>query len=139
MNSITPIHSSLLIETTNTCHQDHQHWQQIIRQQEEEIRQLRSLLLEIMNQYNCRSLRHDAVDYYRDLNHLQSKLDRLNRDMICEGVDCPADTHQPACTNTRFGLSATIERHATMLVSEFSRIKDGCLQFLSGMMSLNML
>ena len=125
--------------TTNSCQHDHQHWQQIIHQQEDEIRQLRALLLEIMNQYNCRSLRHDAVDYYRDLNHLQTKLDRLHRDLICEGIDCPIDTQQPNCANIHFGLSATIERHATMLIGEFARIKGGCLQFLSGMMSLNLL
>ncbi|MVM31728.1 hypothetical protein GO755_16895 [Spirosoma sp. HMF4905] len=139
MNSAASIHPLRLAETTTSCQHDHQHWQQIIHQQAEEIRQLRSLLLEVMNLYNCRSLRHDAVDYYRDLNHLQTKLDRLNRDMICEGVECPANPQQPACTDTRFGLSTTIERHATALASEFSRIKDGCLQFLSGMMSLNLL
>lgn len=135
MNSTTSINSL----STTACHQDHQHWQYIIRQQEEEIRQLRTLLLEVMEQYNCRSLRHDAVDYYRDLNHLQTKLNRLHRDMICESVACPADIQNRECTNTRFGISATIERHTTALVNEFSRIKDGCLQFLSGMMSLNLL
>lgn len=124
---------------TAACQHEHQYWQQIIRQQEEEIRQLRTLLLEVMNLYNCRSLRHDAIDYYRDLNHLQTKLDRLNRDMICEGIECPVEAQQPVCANTHFGLSATIGRHATILVGEFSRIKDGCLQFLSGMMSLNLL
>lgn len=125
--------------TTTTCHQQHQHWQQLIRQQEEEIRQLRALLLDVMNPYNCRSLRHDAIDYDRDLNHLQAKLDRLHRNLICEGVDCAAVREHPSCINSHFGLSETIERHAMGLVSEFSRIKDGCLQFLSGMMSLNLL
>ncbi|QMW00881.1 hypothetical protein [Spirosoma foliorum] len=128
-----------LSEKTASCQHEHQHWQQIIRQQEEEIRNLRSLLLDVMNLYNCRSLRHDAVDYYRDLNQLQTKLTRLNRDLICEGVECQVVLNQPTCTNTHFGLSATIERHATVLANEFSRIKDGCLQFLSGMMSLNLL
>lgn len=139
MNSSASIHPLPGSETTASCQHEHQHWQQIIRQQEDEIRQLRSLLLEVMNLYNCRSLRHDAIDYYRDLNHLQTKLDRLNRDMICEGIDCPIEAQKPICANTHFGLSATIERHATVLFSEFSRIKDGCLQFLSGMMSLNLL
>ena len=139
MNPSASTYSLRSLETTASCQHEHQHWQQIIRQQEEEIRQLRTLLLEVMNLYNCRSLRHDAIDYYHDLNHLQTKLDRLILDMICEGIDCPIDSHQPACTNTHFGLSATIERHGTALVSEFSRIKDGCLQFLSGMMSLNLL
>jgi len=137
MNPTASVNSFSL--STTACHQDHQHWQHIIREQEEEIRQLRTLLLEVMEQYNCRSLRHDAVDYYRDLNHLQTKLNRLHRDMICEGADCPIDTQKQDCSNNRFGISATIERHATALVGEFSRIKDGCLQFLSGMMSLNLL
>lgn len=125
--------------STTACHHDHQHWQQIICQQEEEIRQLRALLLDVMNHYNCRSLRHDAVDYYRDLNQLQTKLDRLHRDLICEGADCSMAEKKVPCADSRFGLSATIERHATSLISEFTRIKDGCLQFLAGMMSLNML
>lgn len=122
-----------------SCQQEHQYWQQIIYQQEEEIRQLRGLLLDVMNQYTCRSLRHDAVDYYRDLNHLQTKLSRLHRDLICDCADCPPASQKQACVDTHFGLSATIERHTTALVGEFSRIRAGCLQFLSGMMSLNML
>ncbi|GAB3946019.1 hypothetical protein GCM10028805_16070 [Spirosoma harenae] len=121
------------------CHQNYQYWQRLIHQQEVEIQQLRSLLLEVMNLYNCRSLRHDAVDYYRDLNKLQTKLDWFTRDLICEGIDCKFHQEKPSCDNTRFNLSATLERHATSLVGEFSRIKDGCLQFLSGMMSLNLL
>jgi hypothetical protein len=128
-----------VIPPITTCQQDHQHWQQIIRQQEEEIRQLRALLLEVMECYNCRSLRHDAIDYYRDLNHLQTRLDRLNRDFVCEGVACQPDNENLPCTDTRFNLTATIERHAVSIMAEFSRVKAGCLQFLSGMMSLNML
>ncbi len=139
MNPITAIPSHRQPVTATSCQQEHQNWQQIICQQEEEIRQLRALLLDVMNQYNCRSLRHDAVDYYQDLNHLQTKLSRLHRDLICDCADCPPANHKQACANTHFGLSASIERHATALMNDFSRIKDGCLQFLSGMMSLNML
>ncbi len=125
--------------STTTCHQDHQHWQQIICQQEEEISQLHALLLDVLNQYNCRSLRHDAVDYCRDLNHLRTKFDRLHRDLICESVDCSLAKENLSCTDSRFDLSATIERHAIALAGEFSRIKAGCLQFLSSMMSLNLM
>lgn len=139
MNRVPSTNLFSLPVTTISCHQEHQHWQQIIRQQEEEIQQLRTLLLDVMDQYNCRSLRHDAIDYYQDLNQLQTKLDRLHRDLICNGVDCSPAIQELACGNAHFGLSATIERHTTLLISEFSRIKDGCLQFLSGMMSLNLL
>ncbi|GAB4039336.1 hypothetical protein [Spirosoma jeollabukense] len=139
MNRVPSINLFPLPITTTSCHEEHQHWQQIIRQQEEEIQQLRTLLLDVMDQYNCRSLRHDAIDYYQDLNQLQTKLDRLHRDLICNGVDCSPAKQELACDNVHFGLSATIERHTTLLISEFSRIKDGCLQFLSGMMSLNLL
>ena len=139
MNRTASIDLSSQPTTTAACHQEHQHWQQIIRQQEEEIRQLRALLLDVMNHYNCRSLRYDAVDYDRDLNQLQAKLDRLNRNLVCEGIDCSVAKEKLPCTDVRFGLSATIERHATSLVNEFTRIKDGCLQFLAGMMSLNRL
>ncbi|GAB4026743.1 hypothetical protein [Spirosoma koreense] len=139
MNSNMVANPTAQTGSTAQCHQQHQHWQQIIRQQEEEIRQLRALLLEIMNQYNCRSLRHDAIDYYRDLNQLQTKLNRLQCDLVCEGIDCSSGPEKPSCSNVRFGLSATLERHTNLLIGEFSRIKDGCLQFLSGMMSLNLL
>ncbi len=125
--------------SAETCHQDHQHWQQVIRRQEEEILQLRSLLHDVMEQYNCRSLRYDAVDYYQALNHLQSDIKQLRRNMICEGNECLHLTENVICINTRFGLSATIERHAAKLMNDFSRVKDGCLQFLSGMMSLNLM
>ncbi len=121
------------------CHQQHQYWHHIIRQQEEEIGQLRALLLDVMEQHNCRSLCHDASDYYRDLNHLQTNLSRLQRDLICEGVTCSPTAGSGSCADIRFGLSATIERHAAILLGDFSRIKAGCLQFLSGMMSLNLL
>ena len=125
--------------STAACHGQHQHWQHLIRQQEEEIRQLRALLLEVMAPYNGRSLRHDAIDYYRDLNHLQTKLDRLQGDLICAGVPCALTSEKGSCADARFPLSAIMERHAAALVGEFSRVKDGCLQFLSGMMSLNLL
>ncbi|GAB3720937.1 hypothetical protein [Spirosoma lituiforme] len=125
--------------TTVACQQEQQHWQQIIRQQEEEIRQLRSLLLEVMRHDTCRSLCHDAVDYCRDLNQLQTKLDRLNRDLLCNGAVCSSSQRMLMCTDARFSLAATIERHATALVGEFSRINDGCRQFLACLMSLNLL
>ncbi|WP_420148606.1 hypothetical protein [Spirosoma sp.] len=139
MNRTASTDSSRPFTSTEGCQQDHQRWQQIICQQEEEIRQLRALLLDVMNHYNSRSLRHDAVDYYRDLNKLQIKLDRLHRDLVCERADCLVAEKNLACADSRFGLSATIERHATLLAHEFTRIKDGCLQFLAGMMSLNRL
>ncbi|MFD2933481.1 hypothetical protein [Spirosoma flavum] len=139
MDSTLSSSSSIMPLTTASCHQENQHWQLIIRQQEEEIRQLQTLLLDVMKQYNCHSLRHDAVDYCRDLNELQTKLNRLHRDLICESVDCMPATGKTSCSDARFALSVTLERHATALIGEFSRIKDGCLQFLSGMMSLNLL
>lgn len=125
--------------TIITCQAQHKLLKGVIRQQEKEIAQLRSLLLEVMEQYNCRSLRHDAIDYYRDLNQLQTKLNRLQRDMICESTHCPATPAKATCSDVRFGVSATIDRHSKALVREFSRIKDGCLQFLNGMMSLNLI
>lgn len=139
MNPSAPFNPFRVPASTAACHEQHQHWQHIIRQQEDEIRQLRALLLDVMEQHNCRSLHHDAIDYYRDLNHLQTKLERLHRDFICEGVTCASTTEKESCADARFNLSATIERHTAVLIGEFSRIKDGCLQFLSGMMSLNLL
>jgi hypothetical protein len=139
MNSPVSIYPFGLALTTTSCHQQHQHWHQLIRQQVEDILQLRALLLDVMDYDNFRSLRHDAIDYYRELNHLQTKLDRLHHDLICAGVDCSATHEKGSCANARFGLSNTLERHATALIGEFCRIKDGCLQFLSGMMSLNLL
>lgn len=125
--------------TAETCHQDHQYWQQIIRRQEEEILQLRSLLHDVMEQHNYRSLRYDAVDYYQALNHLQSDITQLRRNMVCESNECLHLTQNSSCKDARFGLSAAIDRHAAKLMNDFSRVKDGCLQFLSGMMSLNLM
>jgi hypothetical protein len=139
MNQTTVLHSANLSATTESCHQDHQYWQQIIRRQEEEITQLRSLLHDVMEQHNCRSLKYDAVDYDQALNHLQSDIKQLRQKMICEGNECLHQAQQLTCTNSRFGISATIERHTTKVINDFTRVKDGCLQFLSGMMSLNLL
>lgn len=139
MNQTTVRQSANLFATTESCHQDHQHWQQIIRQQEEEINQLRSLLHDVMEQHNYRSLQYDAVDYDQALNHLQSDIKQLRQTMICEGNECLHQARTKSCTDSRFGISATIERHATSVINDFTRVKDGCLQFLSGMMSLNLL
>lgn len=125
--------------TTSSCHQENQHWKQIIGQQEEEILQLRSLLRDVLEQHNCRSLRYDAIDYYRALNHLQGNINQLRRDIICDSNACMHQAGSTSCQEAHYGLSATIDRHATKLINEFTRVKDGCLQFLSGMMSLNLL
>ncbi|GAB2535174.1 hypothetical protein [Spirosoma aerophilum] len=139
MNQTTVLNPANLSATIEGCHQDHQYWQQIIRRQEEEISQLRSLLHDVMEQHNYRSLQYDAVDYDQALNHLQSDIKQLRQTMICESTECLNPVRNLTCTNARFGISTTIERHTTKVINDFSRVKDGCLQFLSGMMSLNLL
>ncbi|GAB3511537.1 hypothetical protein GCM10027341_51140 [Spirosoma knui] len=139
MDSLRPYTPTITPLTMVSCHHEYQQLQQTIRRQEEEIEQLQTLLLDVLNRYNYRSLRHSAIDYYGNLNQLRARLKRLRRDMICESTYCQKANEQVPCRDQRFGLSTTIERHATILIDEFVRIKDGCVQFLSGMMTLNLL
>lgn len=86
-----------------------------------------------------RSLGYGAIDYDQALNHLQDDIQYLRQTMICDGSECLQRLQCVSCSNSRFGLSATMDRHATGLLADFSRINTGCVRLLSGMMSLNLL
>lgn len=125
--------------TLPACRAGYQDQRQAIERHEEEINQLQALLLDVLTRYNYRSLRHSAVAYCRKLNNLRTLLNRLHRDLVCEGAACGAITDTKACYDKHFGLSITLERHIKTLTDEFERIKADCIQFLSGMMTLNLL
>ncbi|AKD57450.1 hypothetical protein [Spirosoma radiotolerans] len=125
--------------TLPACRSGYQDQQQAIGRQTEEIDQLQTLLLDVLNRYNYRSLRHSAVEYYRKLNNLRTRLNWLHRDFVCEGLNCGTATQNRACYDLHFGLSVALEHHITTVTDEFERIKADCIQFLSGMMTLNLL
>ncbi|GAB3772941.1 hypothetical protein GCM10028818_13750 [Spirosoma horti] len=125
--------------TLPACRAGYQGQQQTIDRQAEEIDQLQTLLLDVLNRYNYRSLRHSAVEYYRKLNNLRTRLNWLHRDFVCEGANCGVVSGTKACYDAHFGLSVNLERHITTVTDEFERIKADCVQFLSGMVTLNLL
>lgn len=125
--------------TLPACRAGYLNQKQAIERQEEEIDQLQALLLDVLNRYNYRSLRHSAVEYCRKLNNVRTLLNRLHRDLVCEGITCGAVIETKACYDTHFGLSVALESHIKTLTDEFERIKADCTQFLSGMMTLNLL
>lgn len=125
--------------TLPACRAGYHDQQQAIDRQTQEIDQLQTLLLDVLNRYNYRSLRHSAIEYYRKLNNLRTRLNWLHRDFVCEGVNCGTITETRTCPDTHFGRSATLERHVATLTDEYESIKANCIQFLSGMMTLNLL
>lgn len=120
------------------CRNQHQAWATTLAQHEQEIDQLLMLLGDLLDYPNYQQLRHRAVAHYGHLNHLKSRFQRLRLDMICEGADCWPSARQ-ACTNPRFGLYTTIDSSFHNLTDEFSKVKAGCYQFLSVMVTLNLL
>ncbi|QKZ14070.1 hypothetical protein [Spirosoma sp. KUDC1026] len=121
-----------------TCRSQHCTWNKLLIHNEQEIDQLQELLADLLEKHTYRSLRHRALDYYSNLNQLKSRIQRLRLDMICEGVDCSPVEPTP-CREPRFGLFATIESHFRSLTDEFSHLKAGCYQFLSVVVTLNLL
>ncbi|QHV95551.1 hypothetical protein [Spirosoma endbachense] len=122
-----------------TCRSQHQTWAMTIAQNEQEIDQLLAILSDLLDYQQYKSLRQRAVDYYGDLNHLKSRFQRLKLDMICEGVACNP-SERLACREPRIGLYATlaVDSQLRSLMDELGRIKAGCYQFLSVMVTLNL-
>ncbi len=121
-----------------TCRTQHQTWAATIAQHEQEIDQLLALLNDLLEHHNYQSLRHRAVNYYGDLNHLKSGFQRLRLDTICQTMDC-SHTQRQSCREPRFSLYATIESRFHALTDDLNRIQAGCYQFLSVMVTLNLL
>ncbi|MCY7352415.1 MAG: hypothetical protein LH606_17410 [Cytophagaceae bacterium] len=123
-----------------TCRNQHQHWATTIVQDEREIDQLLILLADLPTQPPYRSLRHNAVDYLGDLNLLKSSFQRLRGAMVCDRVACTS-TEQLPCSSPRLGWYTTlaVDSHLRTLTDEFNRIKEGCYQFLSGLVTLNLI
>jgi hypothetical protein len=120
------------------CRSQHYTWSKILIQDEQEIDQLQELLADLLEKHNYRNLRHRAIDYYSNLNQLKSRIQRLRLDIICEGIGC-SSAGPTSCNESRFGLFTSIETHFQNLTDEFNRLKDGCYQFLSVVVTLNLL
>jgi hypothetical protein len=120
------------------CRRQHYTWSKILIQDEQEIDQLQEILADLLEKHNYRNLRHRAIDYCSNLNHLKSRIQRLRLDLICEGVGCSL-AELTTCRESHFGLFTSIETHFQNLTDEFSRLRDGCYQFLSVVVTLNLL
>ncbi|GAB3642667.1 hypothetical protein GCM10027423_33030 [Spirosoma arcticum] len=96
------------------------------------------MLTNLPEHHSYRSLHHPAVDYIGSLNLLKMSFQRVRLDMVCEGVTCTPTEHQ-RCHEPRFGVYTLIEGHCRPLTDEFNRVKAGYYQFLSGLMTLNLI
>ncbi|WP_338874656.1 hypothetical protein WBJ53_03455 [Spirosoma sp. SC4-14] len=120
------------------CRSQNQVWTTAIVQYEQEIDNLLALLADLLEHPTYQNLRLRAIDYYGTLNQVKSRFQRLRLDMVCENRVCmPSD--QQVCREPRFGLYTLVDSHLRALADEFSRVKAGCYQFLSVMVTLNML
>lgn len=120
------------------CHHQNQVWATAIAHYEQEIDQLLTLLSDLLDTHSYQNLRHRAFAYHGSMNHLKSRFQRLRLDMVCESVVC-MPTGSQSCREPRFGLYKTIESHFQALTGEFNRVKAGCYQFLSVVVTLNIL
>lgn len=131
-NSITDFDLQLLKQ----CRTENQRLETIFTGYEQEIDQLMVLLTDVLEQYNYHSLRHRAIDYFVDLKHLKIRLARLRMDLICASGQCGQSS---PCKEPRLGLFQSIKPQLTALTNEFLSIKEGCYQFLSVMVQLNLM
>jgi|GEM_PF-1900388 len=120
------------------CRSQNQAWTTAIVQYEQEIDNLLALLADLLEHPVYQNLRLRAIDYHGTLNHVKNRLQRLRLDMVCENRVCLPSERQ-VCRDPRFGLQPLVESHLRALTDEFSRVKAGCYQFLSVMVTLNML
>ncbi len=118
-----------------TCRTQHQHWNQVLTQHEQEIAQAVDLLTDLLTQHNSPLLRHRAVQYVSKFNNLKSRLQRLRLDMVCAHAVCPPTV----CSEPRFTLYTGIDLSIRRMSDEFTQLSSGCYQFLSVLVSLNVL
>ncbi|GAB2583574.1 hypothetical protein [Spirosoma areae] len=139
INRLTP---NLPLQTLppgiQTCRHQNQHWAATLAQNEQEIDQLLSLLANLPEHHSYRSLHHPAVDYSGSLNLLKMSFQQLRLDMVCEGMTCTL-TERQTCQEPRFGVYTLIERHCRPLTDEFNRVRDEYYQFLTCLMTLNLI
>ncbi len=117
------------------CRTQHQHWDQALTQHEQEITQTVDLLTDLLTQHNSPLLRHRAVQYVSKFNNLKSRLQRLRLDMVCAHSVCP----RTSCSEPRFTLYTGIDLSIRRMSDELTQLSSGCYQFLSVLVSLNVL
>lgn len=131
---------SLALSTTQVakCQQQHHTWATTLTQNEQEIDQLLGLLTDLLEQHNYRSLQHDAIDYYGDLNGLKARIQQLRHDFVCDGMACRAET-TPHCNPVKATRPGYIGQAFGRLLGDFDRTKANCTAFLAGLVGLNLL
>ncbi|QJD79870.1 hypothetical protein [Spirosoma rhododendri] len=120
------------------CRTQHQQWNQALMKHEQDINQLVSLLTDLLAQHNSSRLRPRAIQYVTRFNRLKSQLRRLRLDMICSGSAC-FPTEHPICAEPHAGFYTGLDLSMHRLSDEFSTLSTGCYQFLSVLVSLNLL
>ncbi len=136
-SNLPPDAEPLLIQT---CRTQHQVWATTIAADKQEIDQLLTILTDLPTPRHYRSLHHSAVDYADTLNLLKGDFQRLQGCMVCDRAACTAP-QQLLCASPRLGLYTTlaVNSHLLALTDEFDRIRERYYQFLSFMVTLNMI
>ncbi len=121
-----------------TCQYQNQHWAATLVRNDQEIDQLLSLLTTLPEHHSYRSLHHPAVDYIGSLNLLKMSFQQVRLDMVCQGMTC-TPTERQTCHEPQFGVYTLVERHCRPLTDEFNRVKQSYYQFLTSLMTLNLI
>ena len=130
--------TNLDLQLFKQCRTENQRLETILTGYEQEIDQLMILLADVLDQYNYHSLRQRALTYQIDLKHLKIRLDRLRMDLICASGQCGSNP-SAVCKEHRLGFYQSIKPQLTTLSDEFTSTKDGCYQFLSVLVQLNLM
>jgi hypothetical protein len=122
-----------------TCRTRHQAWANTLRQSEQEIDQLLTLLADLPEQTKSLQLQSQTVQYESTLNRLKNHIQHLRTDMICAGSDCNAQPGEVGCTDVRFVPQASEVTIFSGLSAEVGRIKERCQSFLGKLVGLNLI
>ena len=121
-----------------TCRNQNQAWATTLARNEQEIDQLLVLLAELPNDSD-RTLQPYTVDYAQVFDQLKVRIHRLRTDVVCSGAGCSSPTPPAACPDVRFVPPGTGNSLISSVSAEYSRAKERCDAFLSGLMMLNLI
>lgn len=131
---LTPLSPDDEPSLTLNCRTQQQQWDQTLTQHEQEITQTVDLLTDLLTQHNSPQLRQRAIQYVSRFNNLKSRFQRLRLDMLCTDAVCPPTV----CPEPRFTLYTGLDLSIRRMSDELTQLSSGCYQFLSVLVSLNL-
>ncbi|GAB3560798.1 hypothetical protein GCM10027578_00020 [Spirosoma luteolum] len=128
------------LHALQACHAQHQTWASTLRQSEQEIDQLLTLLADLPGPDAYHSLNHPADAYAQALGRLKNRIHDLQTDMVCTGTACTAvPATSTRCADPHFSMPVAGNSLIGTVSAEYVRLKERCQSFLSELMGLNLI